>query len=268
MATYVLVHGAWAGSWVWSGIAQALRAAGHDVWVPSLTGLGERVHLASPAIDLSLHVRDVTNLIDAERLEDVILCGHSYGGMVITGVAGIMADRIRTLFYLDAFLPGDGQSLWDIADDAARRHYIEAQRARPGMVAPFASGRRLTPHPLLTLIEPVATGGAEQGIANRTYVYATRDAPTIFTKFYEAVREDAGWKVRTVATGHVVMTDDPPALTALLKPRRRCRIPPRTARVAVPVRRQAAGRRFAGWPRRGIRAGRWDSCGHCPSPDD
>jgi len=221
MATYVLVHGAWSGGWGYKAIARALRAAGHDVYVPTLTGLGERDHLASPSIDLALHVRDVVNMIDYEDLSDIILCGHSYGGMVITGVAAAVGERIRTLFYLDAFLPKDGQALWDIADDAARRHYIDAQRDCPGMIAPFsgppgATPRRLNRHPLLTLTQPVRLTGEERKVRNRTYVYATRDAPTVFTKFYEEVREDPAWRVHTVPTGHVVMMDDPEGLTRLL----------------------------------------------------
>ena len=220
MASYVLVHGAWAGSWPWTPIARALRAAGHQVWVPSLTGLGDRIHLASPAIDLDTHIADVANVIDFERLEDVILVGHSYGGMVVTGVAGRMVERLRALVYIDAFLPGDGQSLWDIADEAARTHYIQAQRDTPGLVAPFGGvvggPRRMSGQPLLTLLQPVATGGAEARIVNRTYVYASRGAPTIFTKFYEAVRDDPRWKVREIETGHVVMADDPEGLVALL----------------------------------------------------
>ena len=217
MAVFILVHGAWNGGWGYRDVTKALRAAGHEVHVPTLTGLGERVHLASPAIDLSVHIADVVNLIEAEDLTDIILCGHSYGGMVITGVATAVGARIRTLFYLDAFLPADGQALWDIADDAARRHYIDAQRDSPGMVAPFpGSPRTLQPHPLLTLLEPVRFTGQEAGIRNRTYVYATRDAPTVFTKFHESVRDDPAWKVRTMPTGHVVMLDDPAGLTALL----------------------------------------------------
>ena len=217
MAVFVLVHGAWGGGWGYQAVARALRAAGHEVYVPTLTGLGERVHLASPAIDLSVHVADVVNLIDCEDLTDIILCGHSYGGMVITGVATARGARIRTLFYLDAFLPQDGQALWDIADDAARRHYIDAQRHTPGMVAPFpGAGRRMDHHPLLTLLQPVRFTGEEAKVRHRTYVYATRDAPTVFTKFHESVSVDPAWKVRTIATGHVVMADDPAGLTALL----------------------------------------------------
>ncbi len=224
MATYVLVHGAWGGGWGYQKVAHALRAAGHEVHVPTLTGLGEREHLASPAIDLACHVKDVTNLIDYEGLEEVILCGHSYGGMVITGAAAAMGGRIRTLFYLDAFLPGDGQALWDIADDFSRAYYIDAQRDCPGMVAPFpqaigdagASPRRLSRHPLLTLTQPVRFTGEEARVRNRTYVYATRDAPTVFTKFHDAVRDDPAWRVHEVATGHLVMADDPAGLAMLL----------------------------------------------------
>jgi pimeloyl-ACP methyl ester carboxylesterase len=219
MATYVLVHGAWAGSWVWSATARALRTAGHEVWVPSLTGLGERIHLASPAITLDTHIADVANVIDFEGLEDVILVGHSYGGMVVTGVAGQVPQKLRAIVYVDAFLPRDGDALWDIADDAARAHYIQAQRETPGLVAPFAAAagsRRLSGHPLMTLTQPVRTGDAEASVPNRTYIYATRDAPTVFTKFYEQTRDDPAWKVREVATGHVVMWDDPEMMLALL----------------------------------------------------
>jgi len=111
MATYILVHGAWGGGWSYQTIARGLRAAGHDVYVPTLTGLGEREHLASPAIDLTTHVRDIVNLIEYEDLSDVILCGHSYGGMVITGVA----DRFAALGYA-AIVPG----LSDRAEPGAR----------------------------------------------------------------------------------------------------------------------------------------------------
>jgi pimeloyl-ACP methyl ester carboxylesterase len=222
MATYVLVHGAWSGGWGYKQIAKALRAAGHEVYVPTLTGLGEREHLASPAIDLTVHITDVVKMIDYEDLSDIILVGHSYGGMVTTGVAAAIGERIRTLLYLDAFLPKDGEALWDIADDMARRHYIDAQRDTPGLVGPLrlpgaeTTGRRLNNHPLLTLTEPVRFTGKEAAVKNHTYVYATRDAPTVFTKFYEAVSADPAWKARTIATGHIVMVDDPDGLVALL----------------------------------------------------
>ena len=217
MATYVLVHGAWGGGFLYKGLTNALRAAGHDVHVPTLTGLGERAHLLSPGITLTTHIEDVVGLIRAEDLNDLILVGHSYGGMVVTGVAAAVGERIRTLVYLDAFLPADGQALWDIADDAARAHYINAQRDTPGLVAPFpGTGRMLTAHPLLTLLEPVRFTGEEAKVRNRTYVYATRGAPTIFTKFYEQTKSDPAWRVHEVDAGHVVWWDQPEQIEALL----------------------------------------------------
>jgi pimeloyl-ACP methyl ester carboxylesterase len=223
MATFVLVHGAGGGSWGYTDVARTLRGHGHEVFAPSLTGLGDKSHLASPTIDLSTHIRDVTNLIEREGLTDIILVGHSYGGMVVTGVAGEMPDRIRSLVYLDAFLPGDGQSLWDIAGEGARTMYIENQRETPGLIAPMsvavpASGnaRPLTHHPLLTLLEPVRTGGREAEAGRRTSIYATRGAPTTFTGFYERVKADPAWRVHDVDSGHVVMSDAPEALVEML----------------------------------------------------
>jgi pimeloyl-ACP methyl ester carboxylesterase len=219
MATFVVVHGAWTGGWGYQQVARGLRQAAHDVYVPTLTGLGEREHLASPSIDLTTHITDVVKLIDFERLDDVILCGHSYGGMVITGVAAAIGERIRTLVYLDAFLPEDGQSLWDISNERARKAFIDNQRSTPGMVAPIFGeerARRVNNHPLLTLVEPVRFTGAERKVRNRTYIYATRDAPTAFTPFYEKVRNDPAWKAETIATGHVVMAEDPEGLIRLL----------------------------------------------------
>ena len=221
MATYVLVHGAWAGGWGFTGIANMLRDAGHRVFAAHLTGLGERAHLASPGITLSTHIQDVIGLIDCEDIDDIILLGHSYGGMVITGVAAARAAQIRTLVYLDAFLPQNGEALWDLADEGTRAFYIDAQRDTPGLVQPtFAAQtdkpRRLTGHPLLTLLEPVRLGPEAGAIPYRTYIYATVGTPTIFTQFYERVAADPAWRVREIATGHVVMWEDPEGLLTLL----------------------------------------------------
>jgi len=221
MATYVLVHGAWGGSWGWKQVARGLRAARHEAYAPSLTGLGERVHLAHPGITLSTHIADVTNAILFEDLNEVILVGHSYGGMVISGVAGAMAGRISALVYVDAFLPEDGQALWDIADERMRASYIDGQRETPGLIAPLfaAEGGRanaLTAHPLLTLTEPVRIGEEAAAIRQRTYVYATRNAPTSFTRFHDRVKDDPAWRVHEIGTGHFVMGEDPEGLTRLL----------------------------------------------------
>jgi pimeloyl-ACP methyl ester carboxylesterase len=129
------------------------------------------------------------------------------------------------LFYLDAFLPKSGEALWDIVDDSMRALYINSQRDTPGMVAPLfrprpgdrpAPVRRLDPHPLLTFLEPVRLTGAEKAIRQRTYVYADTDRPSVFTRFYEAVRDDPAWKVRCLKASHVVMMEDPDTVAALL----------------------------------------------------
>src|ERR1700704_6398122 len=119
--TIVIVHGAWGGSWAWRKVDAMLREKGFNVYRPQLTGLGERVHLSRPDIGLSTHIDDVVNTILFEDLHDIILVGHSYGGMVITGVADRVPDRIRRLVYLDAFVPNDGESLVSAVGSRADR---------------------------------------------------------------------------------------------------------------------------------------------------
>jgi pimeloyl-ACP methyl ester carboxylesterase len=135
-ATYVLVHGAWHGSWCWKRVRRFLRDTGHQVFTPTLTGLGERSHLNSATVDLSTHIADVVNLLRWEDLSDVILCGHSYGGSVITGIADRVPERVRTLVYLDAFVPEDGECLFDLAPEHAQFMRLQAQTAGTGWNVP------------------------------------------------------------------------------------------------------------------------------------
>ncbi len=221
MATYVLVHGAWGGSWGYANLARELRAAGHEVHIPSLTGLGERAHLAHPGITLSTHIADVTGLIDCERLSDIILVGHSYGGMVVTGVSAQRGKRIRSLVYIDAFLPQDGQALWDVADEETRRLYIENQKQTPGLVQPIfprpeGATVAATGHPLLTLLEPVKLGGEESAIPHRTYIYASASPLTIFTQFRDRIAAEGTWRIHELATGHMMWDDDLAGVTGIL----------------------------------------------------
>ena len=133
MAVFVLVHGGWVGGWYWSRVAPLLQAAGHRVFAPTLTGLGERAHLCSLAVDLDTHVQDVTNVLQFEDLHDVILVGHSYGGIVITGVAERTAERLAHLCYLDAFVPRDGQALADfVGPEMVADAREKAKRSRDG----------------------------------------------------------------------------------------------------------------------------------------
>jgi pimeloyl-ACP methyl ester carboxylesterase len=217
VAVYVLVHGAWGGGDGYAETASALRAQGHEAHIVALTGLGERADELSPAITLSTHIADVLAVIDREGLRDFILVGHSYGGMIITAVAAQRDAQIKALVYIDAFLPRDGEALWDIATEWERKHYIDAQRDMPGLVAPFpGSPAHLTRHPLLTLLEPVHMSGDERLITRRTYIYATRRTPTVFTQFYERTAADPAWTTHEVDSGHGVMQDAPEALLAIL----------------------------------------------------
>jgi pimeloyl-ACP methyl ester carboxylesterase len=173
MATYVLVHGGGHGGWCYQRVAQILRKAGHDVYTPTLSGLGERSHLRTASIDLDTQITDVVNVLHYEDLRDVILAGHSYGGLVITGAADRAGDRIGKLVFLDSVAPPNGMSLADIAGDlmneakeSARvidgvelvlfpdspsvRHYGVTDPADVAWMA-----ERLTPHPWKCFTQPI-----------------------------------------------------------------------------------------------------------------
>src|SRR3954463_6702408 len=122
--TFLVCHGAWSAGWAWKKVHPLMQAAGHRLVTPSYTGLGERAHLANPSVDLEAHIQDILNVIEYEDLHDIVLLGHSYGGMVATGVADRVRDRIAQLIYLDAFVPADGQSLLDL-NEPARQHMRE-----------------------------------------------------------------------------------------------------------------------------------------------
>src|SRR5215207_8131279 len=126
MATFVIVHGAWSGGHAWRGVRPLLRGAGHEVFTPALTGLGERSHLASAQVDLDTHIQDVLGVLEFEDLDQVVLVGHSSGGMVITGVADRAPQRLAQLVYLDAEVPTDGQCEFDLLPPEERAGYQQA----------------------------------------------------------------------------------------------------------------------------------------------
>jgi len=234
MANFVLVHGAWGGSQGYNPLTRLLREQGHEVYAPSLTGLGDRKHLLNPAIDLSTHIKDIASVFEYEDLSDVVLVGHSYGGMVITGVSAVCADRIRSLVYLDAFLPDNGQSLFDLQPKEGRENFIAMQRDTPGLVPPRFSSppganapqanppapppRILGFHPLLTLTEPVKLDGSERRIKHRTYVLAAAQSPAPFQRFYDkaAAAKDLSFRLMTMPTGHGIQMEDPQGTLKIL----------------------------------------------------
>lgn len=228
MATFVLVHGAWHGGWCWRRVAPLVRAAGHEVFTPTLTGLGERSHLANANIDLHTHVQDVVHVLEFEDLSDVILVGHSYGGMVITGVSEQAAHRLQHLVYLDAFVPRHGQALLDLVSPQFREA-VQAQ-ATGGLMPPFPVREygvfaeddvqwvepKLAPHPLQTIATPVSLTNPAALALPKTYVYCNNPAMGFFEAFAERTRSEQGWRYRELATGHDAMVTMPRELTTLL----------------------------------------------------
>jgi pimeloyl-ACP methyl ester carboxylesterase len=186
MATFVLVHGAWHGSWCWKRVRKALQAQGHDVFTPTLTGVGERSHLLSPQVNLETHILDVENLLRWEDLSDVVLCGHSYGGCVIGAVADRVPERIRSLVYLDAFVLESGESLTHhLPERAQKQMRDDAQAVGDGFkVAPIPAevfqvneadrdwvNRQCTMQPLATFEQCIQMSGGAQAITDVTYIW-------------------------------------------------------------------------------------------------
>jgi len=227
MSTYVLVHGAWRGSWIWKRVRRALQARGHEVFTPTLTGVGERCHLLTPQVNLETHIADVMNLVRWEELSDVVLCGHSYGGCVVSGVADRIPEGICALVYLDAFVPENGQSLHETLPPEARNEQIEAARKVGGgwKTPPIPAeafnvnardrdwvDRQSTMHPLACFQQPLRLTGAIARIEDISYILATGWSPSPFPQFYDKAKAK-GWKTLTMACGHDVMLDQPEELT-------------------------------------------------------
>ncbi len=223
MSTYVLVHGAWGGSHGWRKVRPLLQRAGHQVFTPSLTGQGERSHLATPDVTLSTHVQDVANAIWYEDLHDIILVGHSYGGMVVTGVAERLPERIKHLVYLDAFLPADGQSLYDLggggprASDDWRVPPLERTEDPNDPEVQWNNERRVH-HPRATFEEKIALSRSlESRPFSLTYIVATGrpDSGSVFDRSAAALRGNPRWAVREITGGHNMITSNPTGLVAL-----------------------------------------------------
>jgi len=230
MATFVLVHGAWHGSWCWKRVRKLLQAEGHDVHTPTLTGVGERSHLISPQINLDTHVADVMNLIRWEELSDVVLCGHSYGGCVITGVADRVPDRLRALVYLDAFILENGQSLHDVLPrqvgeaqtsgaseigDGWRVPPISAEFFQVNLADRAWADRQCTPQSLATFQQRLRVDNVFPA-SKCTHILATGYQGSPFSPFHE-IAKHKGWKTLTVDCGHDVMLDKPAELAAMLR---------------------------------------------------
>jgi pimeloyl-ACP methyl ester carboxylesterase len=221
--TFVLVHGATAGAWEWKRTGQFLTDDGNTVYRATLTGLGEREHLNSPDIDLQTHIDDVVNLILFEDLRDVVLTGHSYGGMVVTGVMDRIPERIRHVVFLDAAVPQDGQSIWDLFGsrgplpaDRFKDGFMQVPWVKPGDTPPYSVKQSIK-----CFEQPVSYRNPAALALPVTYVaFVPKDQ-----KIEDRAKTDRswqnaqarGWTMRTFPGGHVAQQEDPRGVATLIE---------------------------------------------------
>ena len=227
MATFVLVHGTTAGGWVWKRIAWRLRAAGHEVYTPTLTGLGERSHLLTREVGLETHITDIVNVLRYEDLHDAILVGHSYAGMVITGVADRVREQISKLIYFGALVPEAGESGLDLVGPQVREDMERRVRTEgDGWLIPVSRGPNdlpaaNTPHPWKTWTDPLALqGGAAHGIPCAYVRFSADKAPGAFFRLAMEMAwqraQARGWQLFEVDTVHQILPDPEPKAAILL----------------------------------------------------
>ncbi|MCL4661349.1 alpha/beta hydrolase [Burkholderia multivorans] len=229
-STFVLVHGAWHGGWCWRGVTDILRTRGHVVHAPSLTGLADRSHLLSPSIRLHDHVVDIVNLVKWEDLHDFVLVGHSYGGMVVSGVAQELASRIKAIVYLDAFLPQKGQSLRDQLGEEAwlrmqeqiigdERAYLPPPPAKALMVGENNQAwvdSRCTAHPAATFEDVLESVAGLDQVRRKVYVLASVFGSPPFVGIAGRYRKQSDWEVIDLPFGHDLMVDAPQQVAEIL----------------------------------------------------
>jgi pimeloyl-ACP methyl ester carboxylesterase len=238
MANFVLVHGAWHGAWCWRRVTQALQVQGHRVYAVTLTGLGDRAHLLSPAITLETHIEDVRQLIDTEELSDVVLAVHSYAGMIGTAIADRMGERLKHLVYVDAVLPKPGESWSSTQSSATQQQRLAAAEASVNFSFPPPDPvvfglhnddhawvqRRQTPHPGNTYRMPLAFDVQRVAAIPRTFISCTEPALATIEPSRLRAKDPAFWggawlpgsQVIPMTTGHDPMISEPAALTRIL----------------------------------------------------
>ena len=230
-ATFVLVHGAWHGGWCWRFVTDRLKAGGGRVFAPTLTGLGERAHLLDKTVNLSTHIEDICRLIRAEDLSGIVLVGHSYGGMVVSGVADRMPERIRALVILDGFVPTDGKAVTDYWPALLKAEWNEKAASSGGLSIPPISAESFgvkeqlrdwvnshcVPHPYASLNEKIHLTGGRERIASKVYIRAAKQRSQAFDGFLKEAQADKGWKALVLDCGHEVMVDEPELLADTLE---------------------------------------------------
>jgi pimeloyl-ACP methyl ester carboxylesterase len=211
MSVYVIAQGGFMGGWAYRQVAKFIQAAGHEVYTPTLTGYGERAHLASPEIDLNTHIQDIVGVLECEDLQQVILVGHSSGSMVITGVAERVPERLSRLVYVDTIIPKNGQSWLDLFSPEIKKQLLDlAKQKGDGWRLPMVNNPpRWQPQPLKTISEPLEIKNPAAARIPRAYIHCTdrsKPSPVSFgMPFVERAAEEAkqkGWWYRTLPTGH------------------------------------------------------------------
>lgn len=236
MATFVLVHGAWGGGWNWKLVTPFLQDAGHVVYAPSMTGLGDRAHLISPSVDLETHIQDIANVLEYEDLHDVVLVGWSYGGMPATGAADRVPERIAHIVYLDSDVPRDGETSVPpgrlaAREELARRHgfgwfvppshdalseYLD--RWLPAELVRWYTAR-CVPHPLKTWTQPIRLSSPELASIPCTYVRCTSDVDETdedTIRQNERIRSEPSWEYLELDTNHFAPFTEAQAVASLL----------------------------------------------------
>jgi pimeloyl-ACP methyl ester carboxylesterase len=242
LAVYVLVHGAWHGGWCWHKVAKLLRSEGNEVFTPTLTGLGDRSHLLNPNITLSTHIVDIINLFEYEDLNHVIIVGHSYAGMIISGIADKIPSRLKHLVYLDAFIPNDGESISDLHPSFVDKLKRIAREKRDGWLVPFPEEvinpkggplygivdareliwlrERLTPHPLSCFEQHLHFKNPLGLALPKTYIWCSvrQGERTETWGFIKEARiaQELGWEFYEIESDHDVMITRPNELSNIL----------------------------------------------------
>lgn len=219
--TVIFVHGTWGGGWDYKHLAKSLIARGYDVYRPSLTGLGERRHLSNPGINLETHILDIVNLIHSEVLSDVILVGHSYGGMVISGVAEQAPEALSHLFYMDALLPNDGESMFSLMGDVQANFFrkMAKEYEQPWCIPPnWPEWGRDVPHPIGTYEQGAVVQNPEAQSVPATYVYCTKplEGKERFKLFADRAKE-RGYRYLELPTEHNMQRTMPDEYIAIIE---------------------------------------------------
>lgn len=228
MSTFLLVHGGMVGGWYWKKVRHYMGSKNHRIFTPTLTGLGERKHLISPAIDLDVHITDIVNTICYENLEDVILIGHSYAGMIITGVADLVPERIKHLVYIDALIPQDGESMFDIVDPNISSYLLHRAQEE-------GDGWQVPPNPIESYdfdnpedIQWIAAHSTAQPLKSFQQPISLKNSLESFTRYYIHCAKasfldsmlmrakDMGFICNSLDSGHFPMVTEPEKLSHLL----------------------------------------------------